>query len=261
MDLRRLDEIATAATVSPIEVALEGWWCKAAPDLPFRRCNVAVPPFDAADDRMVFADGLDQVRRWYHDQGLRLIVQVSAALPEWDLVDSWLEREGLGIEAPVHVMVAGSEPSFDRREAVPVERVLVVPGIDEAWAGAYATVFGGSPVDVARTRAYGRMLAAFGDRALGASCRIDGEVVGVGFGVIDDGWLGIFGMGTAGSHRRQGIATDVLGALRAAARERSVDQAYLQVETDNAAAIALYEGLGFTPSHSYHYRSEPEHPA
>lgn len=256
MDLRRLDEIATAATASPIEVEVDGWRCKAAPDLPFRRCNVAVPPFDAADDRMVFADGLDQVRRWYHGQGLRLIVQVSAALPEWDLVDSWLEREGLAIEAPVHIMT-GVDPSTVEATGA----ADVAAGIDEPWAQAYGRVFGGGPVEEARTEAYGRMLAAFGDRALGASCRTDGEVVGVGFGVIDDGWLGIFGMGTSAQHRRQGVATSILGALRAAAEDRGVSKAYLQVETDNAVAIRLYEGLGFRISHGYHYRSEPEPPA
>lgn len=256
MDLRRLDEIATAATVSPIETEVEGWWCKAAPDLPFRRCNVTVPPLDAADDRMVFADGLDQVRRWYHGQGLRLIVQVSAALPECDLVDSWLECDGLGVEAPVHVMTASGPPVGDR--SVPVD---VTPGIDRDWARSFGRVFGGGPVEEARTEAYGRMLATFGDRALGASCRLDGGVVGVGFGVIDDGWLGIFGMGTSAAHRRQGVATSVLSALRAAAIEHGAERAYLQVEIDNADAIRLYEGLGFSISHDYHYRSEPEPPA
>lgn len=260
MDLRRLDEIATAATASPVEATVEGWWCKAAPDLPFRRCNVAVPPVDAADDRMVFVDGLDQVRRWYHERGLRLIVQVSSALPEYDLVDSWLAAAGLAVEAPVHLMIAGNEPVCDRCEVEAIERVQVTTGIDEDWARAYGLVFGALPVQVARTQAYGRMLTAFGDRALGASLQIDGEVVGVGFGVLDDGWLGIFGMGTAAAHRRRGIATDVVWALRAAARERGTTRAYLQVETDNAGAIHLYEGLGFEVSHGYHYRSEGSDP-
>lgn len=254
MELRRLDEIATAATVSPLAVDVEGWWCKAAPDLPFRRCNVAVPPFDAAEDRMVFADGLDQVRRWYHALGQRLIVQVSSAMPEHDLVDSWLEAAGLGVEAPVDLMTAGGGG------AATAERVQVTAGVDEGWARAFGLVFGGSAVEVARTEAYGRMLAEFGDRALGASCRVDGAVVGIGFGVLDEGWLGIFGMGTAEAHRRQGIATDVLGALRAAGRDRGAERAYLQVETDNADAIRLYEHLGFTRSHGYHYRSEGADP-
>jgi ribosomal protein S18 acetylase RimI-like enzyme len=260
MDRRRLDEIATAATVSPIEADVAGWWCKAAPDLPFRRCNVTVPPVDAAADAARFVAGLDQVRRWYHEQGLRLIVQVSSALPQWELVDSWLGEAGLGVEAPVHLMTTVDFEVCDPCILGAEARVHVTEGIDAAWADAYGVVFGGGAVDVARTRAYGRMLAALGRRALGASCRIDGRVVGVGFGVLDDGWLGIFGMGVAADHRRQGIATDVLIALEQAARDRGVLQAYLQVETDNGGAFALYEGRDFEISHGYHYRSEAEPP-
>ncbi|WP_426572355.1 GNAT family N-acetyltransferase [Aquihabitans sp. McL0605] len=260
MDPRRLDEIATAATVSPIEADVGGWWCKAAPDLPFRRCNVAVPPVDAAEDRMLFVDGLDQVRRWYHHQGLRLIVQVSTALPEWDLVDAWLEAAGLGFEAPVHLMTAQDVFVCDQCVENARQRVEVATGIDEGWADAYGVVFGGGPVEVARTQAYGRMLTALGDRALGASYRVDGQVVGVGFGVLDDGWLGIFGMGTAPEHRRQGVASHVVHALQEAARQRGVERSYLQVETDNAGAIRLYEELEFVISHGYHYRSEAEPP-
>ena len=68
--------------------------------------------------------------------------------------------------------------------------------------------------------------------------------------------LGIFGMGTAPSHRRQGIATAVVDALLTAAAERGTQQAYLQVETANDGAIALYRRLGFERSHGYHYRSD-----
>ena len=256
MDPRRLDEIAAAATVSPIEAEVEGWWCKAAPDLPFRRCNVTLPPVAVAEDRMVFVDGLDQVRRWYHERRLRLIVQVSSALPKWDLVDDWLAAAGLGVEAPVHVMTTEYEMS-----AAPSRSVDVGAGIDEAWSTAFGTVFGGSPAEVTRTQAYGRMLTAFGDRALGASVRDCDRIVGVGYGVLADGWLGIFGMGTSTAHRRQGVASSILAALRTEARARGVDRAYLQVETDNTAAIRLYERSGFAPSHGYHYRSEAEPPA
>lgn len=256
MDLRRLDQIATAATPSTLEAEVAGWWCKAAPDLPFRRCNVAVPPADAADDRLRFLAGLDEVRRWYHRQGLRLIVQVSSALARWETVDAWLDETGLEVEAPVHLMTAGDEPVCVTCEEEAIRQVTVTAGIDEAWAQAYGAAFGGSPVEVARTVAYGRMLSALGDRALGAMRTADGRVAGVGFGVLDGGWLGIFGMATAEAYRRRGLATDTVWALRAAAGTRGVERAYLQVETDNAAAIALYAGLGFQISHGYHYRSE-----
>ena len=256
MDLRQLDEIAAAATVSPIEADVAGWWCKAAPDLPFRRCNVALPPVDAAADRGRFLAGLGEVRAWYRRHGLRLIVQVSSAMPASDRVDGWLAACGMVVEAPVQVMVVESDVQQDRYLGGSLGRVLVAPGIDAAWAEAYGSLFGGGPVEVARTQAYGRMLVAHGDRALGASCRIDGRTVGVGFGVLDRGWMGVFGMVTAPSHRRQGIARDVLLALRRAAHDRGVDRAYLQVEPDNAAALAVYGSSGFEISHRYHYRSE-----
>lgn len=255
-----LDQIATAATVSPIEAEVGGWWCKAAPDLPFRRCNVAAPPRGAASDQGAFLAGLADVRRWYHELGLRLIVQVSSALPGWEHVDGWLAAADLGVEAPVHVMTAPSLPARDRRLVDARERVEVAAGIDAAWAGAYGALFGGGPVEVARTEAYGRMLAVLGDRALGAAHRVDGRTVGVGFGVLDRAWMGIFGMATAPEHRRRGVATDVLLALRRAAHERGVERSYLQVEPANGAAIGLYEAQDFEISHRYHYRSEAEPP-
>jgi GNAT superfamily N-acetyltransferase len=256
MDLRRLDELAHAATVAPVEVDLDGWRCKAAPDLPFRRCNVALPPVDAALDPGRFASGLAAVRDWYHRQGLRLIVQVSTAVPGWERVDRWLDEAGLSVEAPVLVMTAGAIFPCDRCVDDALGRVTVTPGIDAAWAESSGALFGGGPVEVARTEAYGRMLGQLGDRALAAACRLDGRTVGLGFGVLDDGWMGVFGMVTAAEHRRQGVAHDVLLALQWAAHEQGVDHAYLQVEPDNAAALGVYDEREFEVSHRYHYRSE-----
>ena len=43
-------------------------------------------------------------------------------------------------------------------------------------------------------------------------------------------------------------------ALVEHAASLGAEELYLQVETDNAAAIALYARLGFTTHHDYHYR-------
>lgn len=256
MDLRTLDEIATAATASPIEDDVHGWWCKAAPGLPFRRCNVALPSNDAGLDRTEFDTALAAVRQWYRSLGQRLIIQVSSASPHQERLDHWLADEGLVVEAPVDVLVRTNTARSQPAGAT----VAVTAGIDEPWATAYGRIHGGGSTQEARTEAYGRMLEAFGERALGASASDGDRVVGVGFGVLDRGWLGIFGMGTAPSHRRQGIATAVVDALVAAAAERGTQQAYLQVETDNDGAITLYRRLGFERSHGYHYRSEGADP-
>ncbi|HRA35481.1 MAG TPA: GNAT family N-acetyltransferase, partial [Acidimicrobiales bacterium] len=98
------------------------------------------------------------------------------------------------------------------------------------------------------------MLQVLAGDALGVAASVDGEPAGVGFGVLDQRWLGVFGMGTAPTLRGRGVATAVVRALLDRAAERGATGAYLQVQTDNPVAISLYEGLGFRRDHGYHYR-------
>jgi GNAT superfamily N-acetyltransferase len=80
---------------------------------------------------------------------------------------------------------------------------------------------------------------------------------GLGLAVTEDGWTGIYCMATHADHRRKGVATAVLAAAVRWSLDCGAPQLYLQVEEDNLPARALYEGLGFTQSHSYHYRVRP----
>lgn len=90
--------------------------------------------------------------------------------------------------------------------------------------------------------------------ATGAGGEVPRELIGAGVAVLERGWAGVFGMATVVSWRRRGVGGALLGALARAVHERGAGHLYLQVETDNAGAQALYRGLGFTRSHGYHYR-------
>lgn len=82
----------------------------------------------------------------------------------------------------------------------------------------------------------------------------DGELLGTGMGVLAAGSIGLFGIATAGARRREGHATTIVCNLLQCAQARGARYAYLQVEESNAAAIRLYEKLGFTRLYSYWYR-------
>jgi predicted GNAT family acetyltransferase len=82
--------------------------------------------------------------------------------------------------------------------------------------------------------------------------------VAIGRCVVDGAWAGFSAVEAVPEQRRRGLATLVMAALAARAAEEGAGGAYLQVEADNSAARALYDRLGFTTSHTYHYRRLPQ---
>jgi ribosomal protein S18 acetylase RimI-like enzyme len=104
-----------------------------------------------------------------------------------------------------------------------------------------------------RVEAYGRLMRGVGPRVVVATVDVDGEPAGLGFGVVERDWVGIYGMGTRPDRRRRGIATAVLHAL---VRASGATSCYLQVEVDNVLAQSVYRRAAFTRAYGYHYRTD-----
>jgi ribosomal protein S18 acetylase RimI-like enzyme len=64
-------------------------------------------------------------------------------------------------------------------------------------------------------------------------------------------------MATAPAARRGGCARAVLSAVEAWAAGQGCTHLYLQVESVNVGAIALYEAFGFRVAGRYHLRMKP----
>jgi ribosomal protein S18 acetylase RimI-like enzyme len=72
---------------------------------------------------------------------------------------------------------------------------------------------------------------------------------------VHDGDLaGLFDIATARTARKQGHGRNLILSALKWARLRGARQAWLQVEADNAPALALYHTLGFERVYDYHYR-------
>jgi ribosomal protein S18 acetylase RimI-like enzyme len=85
----------------------------------------------------------------------------------------------------------------------------------------------------------------------------DGRPVATGICVHDGTLAGLFEIATDPAFRGRGHGRRlVLSALRWALG-RGASHAWLQVEAENAPALALYRSLGFTEAYRYHYRSAP----
>ncbi|MBO1756307.1 GNAT family N-acetyltransferase [Allobranchiibius sp. CTAmp26] len=87
-----------------------------------------------------------------------------------------------------------------------------------------------------------------------------GEVTAVGRVAFAQAWAGVFSVHVPPAYRRRGLARQVMVLAAQQARARGIRSMYLQVSQDNAAAVRLYESLGFAIHHEYWYLRAPRPP-
>lgn len=87
--------------------------------------------------------------------------------------------------------------------------------------------------------------------------RDKGKTVALAYGAVDGELLCIESVVTAPHHRGKGHAKRLIAALLQWAKEKGAATACLQVEMSNAAALALYRGIGLGGElYRYHYRRQ-----
>jgi RimJ/RimL family protein N-acetyltransferase len=74
---------------------------------------------------------------------------------------------------------------------------------------------------------------------------------------IDGSVVGVFDVITAPEARGKGYASLACASLLSWAWQHGANVAYLQVQADNAAALAAYRKFGFKTAYAYHYRGRP----
>jgi N-acetylglutamate synthase len=84
-----------------------------------------------------------------------------------------------------------------------------------------------------------------------------GVSLAAGTACISRDWLSVHGMRTLPQAQGQGLGASLLAAFTNLARQRGITRAFLQVEADNAPALALYRRFGFTTAWTYHYWKAP----
>lgn len=104
-------------------------------------------------------------------------------------------------------------------------------------------------------------------RALTVAAPVDPEVLedgdrltvrlpdgaGSGQASLDGDWLCLHSLHVAQEHRRRGLASGIIAELLDWGASRGARTAWLHVESDNEAGLALYERLGFRTHHLNRY--------
>ncbi|HEY2574998.1 MAG TPA: GNAT family N-acetyltransferase [Streptosporangiaceae bacterium] len=224
---------------------LGGWLLRAAGGFT-GRANSALP---LGDPGMPVERAVDEVHAWYTQRGLPPLI----ALPMWPdaspgPLETLLIQRGWRLRAgPAVVMTARTGLIADHRQDA---GLAYAAEPDAEWLALYR--FHGQPVPQAALP----VLLSAPEQVFG-SLRRDGHTVATGRLSLAGGWAGITGVEVAPAWRRAGLGTAITAGLAAQAAARGVQDIFLQVEEDNAAARALYTRCGFTGRHRYHYRLAP----
>ncbi len=221
----------------PLESEPLGDWTLRAAGGFTRRANSVLA---LGDPGIPLDEALARVTAWYADRDLPAYVQASTgAAGTQELLCAELERRGWVNEVSAEVRTAGLAPVADLDADVSGIRLTREP--DEEWLGRYGKV---------RDPELARRVLVEGPSVWFAS--LDGGRA-VGRCVVDGRWAGFGAVTVAPEHRRRGLATAVMTALARRALEEGASAAWLQVETGNPAARALYDGMGFAAHHAYHH--------
>ncbi|MEU1268074.1 GNAT family N-acetyltransferase [Streptomyces sp. NPDC005799] len=239
------EELAHVASRAwrPVESErLGGWELRAAGGFT-RRANSVLA---LGDPGIPLDEALDVVRRWYGDRGLPAYVQAATgAEGTQELLCAELERRGWVREVTAEVWVGALAPVADRAEGA---GVVLSREADESWLARYQR----KGVSEVALKVLGSGPSVWFATVPGAEAP-----AAIGRCVVDGRWASFAAVEVDPEMRRRGLATTVMAALARRALDEGASAAWLQVETDNAGARALYAGMGFAAHHAYHHYREP----
>lgn len=245
--LDRITEIETVASRAwPAQHTQEygGWLLRAAGGVT-RRANSVLPLHDPAAENLEVA--LEYVQRFYQSHKLPVRFQMTKASHPTGL-DAFLESKGLVIDMPTKMLTS----PLDRIVLEEPKVGIVVFGSPwDDWTAAYGTLTG---FDKTKIAVRSDIINRIPSKKACAAAIVDQKVIGIGLGVMDCDWLGLFALVTHENFRRQHVATSITQSLVGWGLSQGASQSYLQVEEENVPAQKLYYGLGFEDAYSYWYR-------
>ncbi|MGL4744995.1 MAG: GNAT family N-acetyltransferase [Dermatophilaceae bacterium] len=221
---------------------LGDWLLRAARGFTHRANSVMT----AGDPGRPLRDAVDEVETWYRARGLAPMLTAAGEVGT-DLADSPLGAElsarGYPPRQPTLTLTAATAhvATVPGRSALPV---TTTTRLTAEWLAAYGAY---RPVD----KDAARSILTGSPEQIFATVADNGEIVGVGRLGISAAWGGIAAMWVHPRVRGRGVGLGLLAELATAARRRGIRSLHLQVDADNAAALALYARSGFEPHHHY----------
>lgn len=209
-----------------------------------KRANSVTPLADGAtlDDAQ-----LAQIETAYRARRIRPTIRIFSFVDAG--LDQNLERRGYGLVDPTVAMTADLTRQYRADE-----RVHFLPRVSSAWANDNASAYGGEKSNSDHLHA---ILSRIEQPTAFATLTDRGTDCAWGIAVADSGFVGLQDIVVKPSARGRNLGKALVKSLIAWGQANGARHAYLHRLANNHAARRLYEGFGFSESHTLHYRVQP----
>jgi len=248
----RAEQAGLNASAPPQQSQVDGWLLRLSPGKAKRsRCVNAL-----AEGHLPLPELLARCQQAFTAAGLPLLLRITPFSQPADL-EARLAALGWPKVDEAMVMVRATlddlpEPS-PRPDDAPLQPVDA-----QRYAQGVGELRGSSPTEIA---AHAERLEAATVRYQGfwlrASSPEHPALRSCGQIALEGDLVGLYDIATPAALQGQGHASQLCLALLHEARRQGARQAYLQVDPNNAPALAIYQRLGFVEAYRYHFRQAP----
>jgi len=240
--IRRIEEISMNAWPGLRTIVLDGWVARFANGIT-RRANSVIPLYESNNN---IEQKIALCEKLYSGNNLPAAFKMTIAACPGNL-DLILMQKGYIREAETSVQTV----SLGKRKFSFNNCIIINENINDEWINNFIKLSG-------HNSNYFEIFKEIISNIIIERClfslTIKGEIAGVGLGVCQDDFIGLFDIVIAETFRGKGYGQLIVQSIIHWGQTLGAKTAYLQVMTDNYPALKLYEKLGFNEEYKYWYR-------
>ena len=248
--MSRVEDAGLNASAPPQQRWLDGWLVRYLPGKARRaRCINAV-----AQGRLPLDHKLKMVEDVYRQAGLPLLFRLTHFTCPPSL-DEELAARGYGLVDSTRVMICARLPQPRRLDPPPGTHWVMLDA--DSFSQAVGALRASAPEHIS---SHALRLRHSPVPYIGHALRreADGAILACGQQAGEAELVGLYDVFTLESVRGQGLASLLCEHMLSTSALMGAKTAYLQVESENQAALRVYHRLGFVDAYRYHYREAPK---
>jgi hypothetical protein len=243
--IRQIEEISLNGWPALQTIHYDGWIIRFA-DGVTKRSNSVNPIYESNLDVDL---KIDYCEKLYRSQGLPSCFKITEIVQPQDL-DQMLENRGYKRMFDISVQLINTGNFTTDLD----KHIDILEFTDDSWLYHYVKMNGVNPLNrPVLKKIIDQIILPKGLFTL----KKDGIIVGCGLGVIENHHIGLFDIVIDKQYRNQSLGQIMIENILRWGKSKGAETAYLQVLTDNASAIRLYDKVGFKEAYAYWYRIKP----